>query len=230
MAFTDFVTIAHQRLTTGIRQAGDDEYGSHEANEFRHSFVNVVIAAGKRFEISEFSELDLPAFNSFGYSDYQEIKSRIDHYMTQIALDTTIRSRASSTKLSDKSKDRIKSHLHHLREAVRSANLSDAKKDKLEEIISSFEIELEKKRLRWSAVVRLTLEMMAVPGGLYASYDVVTKLVTNINQTVAEAKAVEDETRQLPVEQEPFALTPPKTPKPKPQSGFGGPVDDEIPF
>lgn len=234
MAFTDFVTLAEKRLSERVRdlESRQDEDGWREANECRHAFVNVVIAAGKRFMIDEFSALELPLVDQFSYNDYTELKAKIDHYITQVALDTSIRLKSYSTIIPDNSKDRIRSHLHHLGEAIESSGLSDAKKEKLHKILSEFETELEKRRLSWLAVARLTYEILAVPGTLYASSEVVTKLITNINQTVAEAKAVEDETRAIPNEPTSFALTPPKTPKPKPQTdfGFGKPTDDEIPF
>jgi hypothetical protein len=65
-----------------------------------------------------------------------------------------------------------------------------------------------------------------------ASADVVHKLVTNVNQTVAEAKSAEQETRQLAPVAPPKALSPPRieksatSPRPSPSDI----IDDDIPF
>ena len=50
-------------------------------------------------------------------------------------------------------------------------------------------------------------------------------------QTVAEAKAAEDETKQLPAMAQPKALSAPRKPAPPaPASGFSDDMDDDVPF
>lgn len=78
-------------------------------------------------------------------------------------------------------------------------------------------------------MTKLAFVILAVPGSVWASYDVVTKLTNNVLQAVGEAKAVDDENRQLPPVQGPAALLPPRK-NPKPRETVSDDLDDEIPF
>lgn len=99
----------------------------------------------------------------------------------------------------------------------------------------AFEVELEKRCLSMLAVTRVAMEILALPGGVWASAELAPKLITNIMQTVAEAKAAENETWQLPPVAPPEALSAPRAPKPEPQraehaGGFADDLDDDVPF
>ena len=89
--------------------------------------------------------------------------------------------------------------------------MTEAKRQGLLNKLDAFERELEKRRVGILAVTLLTFEILAIPGGTWASAEVAQKLVTNVMQVIAEAKAKEDETRQLPARDLPKALTPPRT-------------------
>jgi hypothetical protein len=61
--------------------------------------------------------------------------------------------------------------------------------------------------------------------------DITQKLTTSIMQTVAEAKAAEDETKQLPAMVQPKALSAPRKEAPPARaSGFADGLDDDVPF
>lgn len=230
LAFSTFVRIAQRRLSEFTRALNNstEEADWREIEEARHSFTNIVLGAARRLKIEPFVSMDVPQANKFGYDAYRQFSADLDHYLTQVALDNSLRSRADSTALPAVSKDRIRSHLHHLRDAIRTADLTDAKKAKLFSKVDEFEAALDKTRLNLLAVTLLTVEILGVPGALWGSYEVVSKLIGNINQTVAEAKAVDDEQRRLPPTPEPYAISPPRAPKPEPN--FSRELDDEIPF
>jgi len=231
-AFSIYVKHAQRRLREATASLNDDD----EANwrliqDARHGFTNVVLAAAKRFQVDAFKSIDVPRVNKFDSDDYRQLVADLDHYMTQLAIDHSIRSKQDSTRIPEKSKDRIKTHLHHLKQAISEANLTDARKETLFKKVVDFEAALEKNRVNLLAVARLTIEILAIPGALWGSADVISKLVHNINQTVAEAKAEEDEQRKLPAVPERFALIPPRAPEVD-YSGKKGSraLDDEIPF
>ncbi|MEO5756424.1 MAG: hypothetical protein ABIQ51_06170 [Mesorhizobium sp.] len=230
LAFSIFVRIAQRRLNDFTRtlSGSTDESDWHEIQEARHSFTNVVLGAARRLKIEPFVSMDVPRVNKFEYDIYRQFSADLDHYMTQLALDNSFRSRADSTALPVVSKDRIRSHLHHLREAIRTAELTEAKKANLLDKVDEFETALDKTRLNLLAMALLTVEILAVPGTVWGSYEVVSKLIGNINQAVAEAKAVDNEQRRLPPTPEPYAISPPRAPKP--ESSFDQKLDDEIPF
>lgn len=229
-AFATFVRIAQKNLTAHTKSfANSDEQSSwDEIQEARYSYTNVVLAAARRLGIEPFVSMDVPRIDKYGYDDYRQFTADLDHYLTQVALDNSLRSRATSTVLPLTSKDRIRAHLHHLREAVNAANLTDAKKAQLHKRIDEFEVALDKSRFNLLAATLLTVEILAIPGALWGSSEVVSKLIGNINQVVAEAKAVDDEQRQLPATPAPYAIAPPRAPEPKKRDTRE--LDDEIPF
>lgn len=230
-----FVRYARQSLNRETQSlAGTDEEEWRQLQQIRHGFTNIVLAAAKRLRIEPFMSADVPRVNKFDSDTYFQLVADLDHYMTQLAFDTSVRSRSDSTSLPEISKDRIRSYLHHLREAIQnSPNFTDAKRDALLKRVAEFEGALDKSRLNYVAIARLTLEIMAIPGTLWASYEVAHKLLSNINQVVAEAKVEEDEQRKLPAEPKPFVMIPARAPEiesRKKSSGFGRTLDDEIPF
>lgn len=228
-AFMEFVRHCRRRLDDRATQLnGNDEGDWHIIQDDRQGFMNIVLAAAKRFDIEPFASRPAPYRKNFDVDDYLNFLSDLDHYTTQLVLDRSIRSRAESTALPTVSKDRIRSHLHHLRDAINSSGLNDAQKAALHRKVDEFDAELEKRRINLLAVARLSFEILAIPGAVWASYDVTTKLLTNIMQTVAEAKVVEDDQRKLPLDPKPFALMPPRPPGPK--TGYSRDLDDEIPF
>lgn len=224
-AFLEFANHAQRRLSKKTQELGGTEEGWEELQEARHGFMNVLIAAGKRFEIEPFVEMEVPTRDSFQGADYQQFKTDLDHYTTQLVLDNSIRGRRETVLLTDKSKDRIRSHLVALRDCVSDSSLPDSKKSALKKRLDEFQADLDRKsRLNLLAVTRVTIEILAIPGALWASGDVATKLITNVMQEVGEAKVAEDDERKMP-SAPPKALTPPRKPIPGPAD-----LDDEIPF
>lgn len=228
MAFLEFVRIAQQRLSerTGELDARSEE-DWYLLEEARYGFQNVVVAAGKRFGIEPFASLSMPRFDAYNKNkdDYKQFRADLDHYTTQILLDTSIRGRRDSVFIDPNVKDRIRSYLHGLRTAVGQSNFGSSKREMLLKKLEEFERALDKDRLNLVAVTRLVISILAVPGSLWGSYEVVTKLTTNILQVVGEAKSADDERRQLPPADKPAALSPPRI-----ESESKDEFDDEIPF
>jgi vacuolar-type H+-ATPase subunit I/STV1 len=177
--------------------------------------------------------MQVPKFSDYqGNVDYRQFQADLDHYITQLTLDNSIRRKRDSVAILPNSKDKIRSYVSGLRQCIEKAHMTDAKRDALLNKLDEFETELEKRRLNILAVARLTFELLAIPGGLWASAEVANKLIHNMMQTVAEAKSIEQETSQLPSMGPPKALSPPRA---EPISKRGGGrmneiIDDDIPF
>ena len=227
-----FVRIAQRRLNEFSREliSSNEESDWREVQDARHSFTNIVLGAARRLKIEPFVSMDVPKVNKFEHEAYRQFTADLDHFMTQLALDNSLRSRVHSTAITPSSKDRIRTHLHHLRDAIRAADLTEAKKEALLKKVEEFETALDRSRLNLLEVTMLSVAILGVPGTLWGSYDVVSKLIGNIYQTVAEAKAVDDEQRKLPPLPEPYAIAPPRAPKPEPDFSKKRESDDEIPF
>lgn len=237
IGFMELVNHAQRRFDEQTRALdSENESEWRQTEELRHSFMNVIVAAAKRLEIEPFVSMEVPRYDKFRDTDHRQFRADLDHYVTQLMLDNSRRSKRDSVAILPQSKDRIRSYVHGLRECIERANMTAAKREALLKKLSDFERELEKRRLNILAVTRTVLEVLALPGGVWATEDMVVKLTTNIVQTVAEMKAAEDETRQLPPIAPPKALSPPRVVEEKPKSGGGlggnyaADLDDDVPF
>lgn len=233
-AFVHLVSAAQRKLDARINGIPDDDQeGFRLIEEARHGFMNVVLALSKSYKIEPFASQELPTYDRFDVGVHRRFRSDLDHYLTQLLVDNSLRGKRDSTFIPPNVKDRLRAYIYGLREAIDNADLSDAKRAALHEKLTEFEAELEKQRLSLLAVTRLMIAIATIPGGLWASYEVVSKLSQNVLQAVGEAKAVEDESRKLPPKPAPAQLMPPRETEPESpplRSSFSQDLDDEIPF
>lgn len=248
LAFMTFVGHAERRLTEMLKTLDPrDEADREQRDELRHSFMNVVIAAAKRFEIEPFASTQVPKYTDYQKQfDHREFKADLDHYITQIALEHSIAMKQDSASILSGSKDKIRNYIHALRTCIEQANMTDSKRDSLLKKLDLFEAELEKRRTSSLAVARICFEILAIPGAMWSSSDVAHKLATNIMQTFAEAKATEQQNVVPPYSAVPRALSAPRIEANSCNRNFGkqspqahGPLDtsersdaldDDIPF
>jgi len=240
LAFSEFVRLSEHRLLERTAKFNDDSESSWRlVEEARHSFMNIVVAAAKRYQIEPFTTLDVPRIADFGYDTHRQFKADLDHYMTQLLIENSARGKRDTVFIENKPKDSIRGYLYGLRTCIEKSNLNDSKKEKLFKKLNEFETELDRKRVNILAVTKLTLEILALPGGVWESSEMVHKLTTNVLQTVGEAKVAEEESRALPSAAPSVALSPPRQEEANPKqlspptsSGWALPpnFDDEIPF
>jgi hypothetical protein len=233
-AFTRFVEISRRRLADYIDKIGEDEAGWHDRNEAQHGFMNVVIAAAKRFEIEPLASLSVPRATKFDSDTYREFKSDLDHYLTQLLLSNSARAKRDSILVPAELKTTIRTYVFHLREIIeKDTDLAESKRLQLIRHLDDFEKALDKKRLNLMSVTVLAITLLGAPGALWASAEPASKLLANILRTVGEAKNAEDHARQLPSAAPPLAIT---GPRPNEAGGdFGksntrSDMDDDIPF
>jgi hypothetical protein len=231
-AFVKFVRIAQRRLAERTTQIdSNDQSGWEELNEARLGFMNVVIAAAKKYEIEPFATLFVPRLKDFNSDEHRQFKADLDHYLTQLLLDNSSRSKRDSVLISPRLKDSIRTYIFHLRKLIESADdLDETKRHVLLRRLTDFEAELDKKRLNLLAVTVLAITLAGAPGGLWSSADAANKLLTNILRVVGEAKLADDAARRLPSSAAPMAITGPR-PNEVVQRDFRQlEMDDDIPF
>jgi hypothetical protein len=209
----------------------------------RHGFLNLVVAAGKRLGIGPFLEYEVPKTDSFRDIDFDEFKAELDHYVTQMALDNSIRARRDSVELPSATKDKVRAYIHQLKLLVDKLTIPDRDKRRLLRALEEFEKALDGKRLPLIKLTSIVLYVALLPGGLGESYNVMHELVDKVVHVIADAKQTEDDQRQLPAPEAPAMLMPPR----KKEEGFSGPpprrrasasapafesggMDDDIPF
>ncbi|MET4208920.1 hypothetical protein [Bradyrhizobium sp. LA2.1] len=224
-AFTQFVEITRRRLAEYLTTLSEDENDWHKRTEAQHGFMNVVVAAAKRFEIQPLAALSVPRATKFDSDVYREFRSDLDHYLTQILLNNSARAKRDSVLLSPEFKSTIRVYVFNLRELVENnKDMDDGKRRDLLKHLTDFESALEKKRLNLLAVTVLAVTLLGTPGALGSSVDVAGKLISNIIRAVGEARVHEDATRRLPSTAPPLAITGPRP------SETGSTMDDDIPF
>jgi hypothetical protein len=232
-AFMEIVNYAQRSLDGKLSNiAEDDETSWRAAEDIRHSFMNVIVASSKRFEIEPFASMDMPRIND--NLNFSQFKSDLDHYVTQLVLDNSAQKRRDSVTILPASKDKIRSYIHGLRDCIEKANMVEAKRSKLLDRLDELENELEKRRANMLLIAKLAFDVLAIPGGTWASVEIATKLITNISQPVEEAREVEQ--ANMPVIAVPKsvpALSPPRSPEQQRRGmggGFADDLDDDVPF
>jgi hypothetical protein len=232
-AFMELASVAQKRLTACIANLNEEDEGQFRAaEEARYAFVNVVSGLAKAHKVEPFASRDVPRFNKFDLGVHRQFMADLDHYMVQLAVDKRLRTSGDSTGVPTKLKEKLRTYVYGLRDAISKSSLDDAKQARLNKRLDDFEAELQKNRLNLIAVARVAIEIAAVPGALWASYEVVNKLTHNVLQVVGEAKAVDDENRKLPIPTAPTVLLPPRRDEEMEDSAarFAAGLDDEIPF
>ncbi|KQY92207.1 hypothetical protein ASD21_12310 [Caulobacter sp. Root1455] len=229
-AFTYLTSIAQRRLSDELKSYSDDESGYRHREDAHFDFQNVIIALAKSFKIEPFASMVVPQHAQFDYQQQRSFKTELDHFMTQLVVGNSIRGKKDSVGFPPKVKDRLRSHINALKKCIDDANLTDARKAGLHKKLLEFETSLDGNRVNLFAVTRIVFEIMSVTANGVALFEspTVNKLVTNILSTVAEAKAAEDEQRQLPPHAPPVMLSAPR-PTPR-REEFSADLDDEIPF
>ncbi len=233
IAFMELVNHAQRSLHDQTKHLDEDERGDWQRIEdLRLSFINVVLASAKQFEIEPFVSMEVPNRRQFDMRDYDQFKFDLDHYVTQLVLGNSFRSKADSVEILPKTKDNLRGYVYALRECIEKGKMDDKKREALLKRLDALEKELEKRRVSMMTVARVAFALWAVPGATWQSYDVANKLITNLMTNVAEAKEAEDSQKKLPTGQPPKALSPPrkKIASPFEQAGGGFESDDEVPF
>lgn len=235
-AFTLFVSRAQEALSSQVAQAleEDPDNGWRTADEHRHDFMSMIIAAGKRFGIGEFRSRDVPERANWGYDQYREFSSELNHYLTQVVLDNSIRGRRESVELPTKSKDRIRQHIHALKKLIDDATLDPEKKSSMLAKLERFEQELDKRRVSFSAMGLLAITLISAPGGIWQSAEIANKLIHDVFQEVNEVKVADDARRLAAPNPEPAQISPPRRkfagPKGNSPAFETGGIDDDLPF
>lgn len=203
----------------------------------QHTAMNTIIAVAKRYEIQPFASMVVPPRKRFESEHFTEFKVDLDHYAAQLILDNSIRSKRDAVAIEPKIKDRLRQHIYGIKTLIDQADMPEPRRAALHKRIADFEATLEKQRVN---VVMLAGVMVAILAGAanvaqLSDSPTMQKLVATIMATIGEAKAIDDEKRELPPAQPPRALLPPRPAdhaEGEPERGktSAADLDDGIPF
>lgn len=232
IAFMQLVNHAQRSLDELTRPLNDTEEADwRKLEDFRLSFMNVVLASAKRFEIEPFLSMEVPSRKSFDSRDFDQFRFDLDHYLTQLVLDNSLRSKRDTVEILPKSRDAIRQYIHALRDCIEAANMTEQKREALLKRLDALQTELDKRRVNMMHFAKVAFALWAIPGTVWSSYDVANKLISNIMHNLAEAKEAEEGQKKIPSADVPKALSPPRTEKKIfNKTSFGDDFDDDIPF
>lgn len=237
-AFGMVLRRAETYLAEALKAVDDRGDNWHTYETAQHTAMNTIIAVAKRYEINPFASMIVPRRKGFGSEQFVEFKADLDHYAAQLLLDNSIRSKRDAVTIEPKIKDRLRQHVHGIKTLIDQADMPEPRRAALHKRIADFEAALEKPRVN---VVMLAGIMVAILAGTaniaqLADSPTMRKLVTTIMTTIGEAKAIDDEKRELPPAQSPQPLLPPRpadqvagSPK-RAHTTTSADLDDEIPF
>jgi hypothetical protein len=181
VAFMTLVNHAQRSLSLQLEKYDPEEQREwRQRQELQERFMNVIVAAGKRFEIDPFISTIVPKHQDFQGSDYKQFESDLDHFVTQLILDNSIRAKKNSVEILPNPKGKIRSYVHGLRTCVEQATMHEDKRKALLEKLDQFERELEKRRINILAVTLLTFEILGIPGTAWASWEVAQNLLQTL--------------------------------------------------
>ncbi len=238
VAFGMVLRRADAYLTDALTKVDESEQSSWYGYETaQHTAMNTIIAVARRFEIEPFASMAVPRRKGFSSEKFAEFKVDLDHYTAQLLSDNSIRTKRDAISIEPKAKDRLRQHIHGIKTLIDQAEMPEPRRAALHKKIADFEAALDKPRVN---IVMLCGVMVAILSGaanvaVLADSPVMSRLVSNIMSTIGQAKAVEDEKRELaPVEPPRIALPPrpPETPAPRqdPGKSRGEDLDDDMPF
>jgi len=235
-AFTQFVRICATSLGEEVERLGGDEQHQWQAiNDARHGFMNVVVAAAKKFDIQPMASMEVPRADDYDGGIFRQFKADLDHYITQLVLENSSRSKRDSVYVTPDLKAQISTYVYHLRQLIQKAEgLSDEKRESLLVKLADFEAELEKRRLNLLTVALMVIALASAPGGIWATGEAGQKIVSNILKVVGEAKNADDDAKKrLAPAETPRAISPPRQPtpsRPKTPAARNSDMNDDIPF
>jgi len=229
---------AETYVAEALQEVDDNERSSwYNYETAQHTAMNTIIAAAKTYEIEPFSQMIVPQRKNFGSDQFNDFKVDLDHYTAQLLLDNSIRSKRDAVEIDQKHKSRIRGHIHAIRELIDKADMPETKRALLLKRLSELEIALEKPRVNIVGLSHIIVAIFACTASVTQIADsaAIHKLVTTIMATIGEAKAIDEEKRELPLPHPPQPLLPPRpsdyaAKSEKSHDSSEGNLDDEIPF
>jgi len=198
-AFAHVVRIAQRSAAPEFERLrvhanANDDYGA--LYDAQLGYLSSLIGVAKGLGVTAFADYHIPDARNFDQDYYRRFLADINHFSAQAAARRAIRSRQLSVRLEVKVVDSIRSYVHHLKDAIDQANMSDAKKANLQSKLKAFEHELDGgKRINILRVSLLVMEIIGIPGSVWATGEVAPKLGHNIMQAIADARHVEAENK-----------------------------------
>lgn len=233
-AFVEFTRVVEAHLRDELARCRNND-DTEQADEIRYGYQSIILAAARKFDVQPFAQMELPRIDDYRHDRYKQFRADLQHYLMQIRLSLAELDKSDSIPLPEKSTESIRGRIHALREAIdRDPFLTEATKARLHRRLTELEDELNRKRVRLWAVARVVFEIVAVPGAVNESRTALHEFASFVMREIGEAKVADNEDRQIPYQDEPVALLPPRQGDPQTQGLTSEELrardDEKIPF
>lgn len=229
LAFVLFERACRASLMQAIQQ----EDSSSVIETLRLDYMHDVVAAAQHFRIPGLSDFRLPATGNLPWEVFEDFNRRVRFFTTHHRLTAKAQRSRTSVELQGSHKDRIRTLIAHLREAVDKSEMPDWRKDRLRKAMLDFEKALDGRRLNFAQAMTFLALIGAGLHGVGESADGLGKLVHEITVAIGQSKELEDAVRKplpKPAAKAPVYLIEKKDPD-RPATTFTrSQLDDEIPF
>ena len=227
LAFVAFERIVRARLYEEEQKGEHDQYGTES---YRLEYINKVLAAARVYGISALAQWQVPPVNSNIADAYVQFTSDVDHFTTQIRIANAPRDRRNSVGLDTNTKAKIRHHIEQIKGAIQEADLPEPKRESLYAKLSSFALEVDKKRTNLQAGMAFYIAVCDGIGQGFEKLESARKWIDSIATLLGRAKDVEESLRpRLPCSEEQKQLEAPRE-QSRPSEQSAGGLDDEIPF
>ena len=223
----DKFVILVRTAQANLQRMLDDSNSNDFAGELRSQFMAIIQGTADALGIEGLSA-ETP---SMDYSDYNRFQIIVTGIVAKVRLLRSSLSMPDSVELGRVTKAKIQLEVDQLRTYIAALDVTDAKKQAMNDKLDDLLHELSKQRLSFARVMAVAASIMGVVGGSAGAIAAAPKIPTGISfiiSLIGQDKEAEDRERarlsppQLKIEQ--------KTPARVERGGFGDDLDDDVPF
>lgn len=205
----------------------DDSNSNDFAGELRSQFMAIIQGTADALGIEGLAA-ETP---SMDYSDYNRFQIIVTGIVAKVRLLRRSLSMPDSVELGRVTKAKIQLEVDQLRTYIAALDVTDAKKQAMNDKLDDLLHELSKQRLSFARVMAVAASIMGVVGGSAGAIAAAPKIPAGISfiiSLIGQDKEIEDRERarlsppQLKIEQ--------KTPARVERGDFGDDLDDDVPF
>ena len=220
--------LARERVAEARREAGSHDFPAYDD----HDYMIEVMAAAEAFGIAELGRWELPSLSN---DDWQATCRNFRAEATKVSQRLMFKYAGvpnpdpNTVAFDAATKQKLRFHLEQVRGIVDADPMADWRKQELYKAIAALEREIEKARTHVTAVFDVLAKLW---DGEVRAADAIRQVI----MIVQEARAKEQEKAKLLAPVEPKQIEAQKQKKlPAPpgkrnSNGYGGSLDDEIPF
>ena len=221
-----FVTLV-RTAQTNLQRMMDNSDSDEFAGELRSQFMAIIQNTADALGVEGLAN-ETPSMN---YSDYNRFQIIVTGIVARVRLLENSLSMPHSVELGTVTKAKIRQEVDHLRTYVAALDVTDAKKQAMNEKLDDLLRELDKRRLSFARVMAVTASIMTVVGASASTIAAAPKIPSGLSfiiSLIGHDKEIEDRERarlsppQLKIEH--------RIPTPVRRGGFADNFDDDVPF